>query len=740
MQKTSETHAKFPTRGKLIDYFMKNLEIQYTNDADRKRYQRFVNEENITINEYNEVLEYCIDSILDELLIDKVLIASAKTSINTFLVNYMKNITEVEIFRYTQESINPVLKTSIFLPFLIFFNHYYIKVDVAIFSTSNNSPLKNIFNLLNQEDLASFLFHKLDILTDNQKADETLHQNINNWLTAKNYPNRKYQKHLSDIFSKILSIDIRHIEQLFIVGKLLSEMEHLKKEELDLNSSSFSTSKELEKKIEDICEPQLNNIRPLLLDLYSLSHLKNEKTIVRIKRFEKSLEKLKLQGYTAENSPYIALAQARLYAQQKEFKNSKKYYLLALTNAKNSLGIYYVDIIKEGLIVSAQITREKSLTLDNSKSPFVKFYKEAYFSNTITSLPSEISQFFLNDYKKKFSIYFKNLYPHAESKKENFKSHEHGFINQKELEKIKLDLKNPNKKIKNMYPNPFSQLMHFSMLLQYDKVIQLLKAGANPNEMRFNDNSTALTIILLNDNLNEEKLKVAKKLSKLLISKMSKEALNAKLPKKRATALSLAIERGYVDIVKLLIEKGADINQLVEINNVSPLYLALMQIYLSTGKNHIDGLKNYVEPTDQTIINRKNHYTDTLSPFFQTAITDKEKTNKFNHQEYAELKELFQEMSSSIMQKEYNEKKESYFEIFYLLLDANPNLEIHIDETGHTVLIFATEINEVEIVKKLIEKGANREAKTLQGNRAIDYARSYHKKKNIELIEILRND
>ena len=320
MKKVSETYARFPTKGKLIDFFIKNLEIQYTNDADKKRYQRFVNEENITIDEYNEVFEYCIDNILDELLIDDKLKTSAKKAIDNFLLKYMENITEIEVFPYTQESINYVLRTSIFLPFLIFFNQYYVKVDVKIFSDSKETPLKTIFNLLNHENLSDFLFHELDILTDKEKTDKTLHQNIENWLTKNIYPNREYRKHLSTIFSKALSQDIEYVEQLFMVGKLLSKIQPLQIEELDLNISFF-TSKELEQKIENSCTPQLNKVAHLLFELYSLSDIKSKKTIAMLETFENLYKRLKSHGYTAENNPYMALAKARLYAHKQSLKN-----------------------------------------------------------------------------------------------------------------------------------------------------------------------------------------------------------------------------------------------------------------------------------------------------------------------------------------------------------------------------------------------------------------------------------
>ena len=37
----------FPIRGELLDFFIKTLEIENINDADRKRYQRFILEEHI---------------------------------------------------------------------------------------------------------------------------------------------------------------------------------------------------------------------------------------------------------------------------------------------------------------------------------------------------------------------------------------------------------------------------------------------------------------------------------------------------------------------------------------------------------------------------------------------------------------------------------------------------------------------------------------------------------------------
>jgi len=572
---------------------MKSLEIEYTNDADRKRYQRFVKEENITIDEYNEVFEYCIKAILDEIVSDEKIISQIKQRVNAFFESYIKEVQTVECYNTTQKYLNNYLLAEFFIPFSINFSPEISRL--LHFKKEKSSMLQFFFQViqtrkqLNIYLFKNFLFNELDRLTN------------------------------------------------------------------------------------------------------------------------------------------------------KEFNKATKFYLEALKNGKNSLGIYYQLIIKEGLIVSAQITRKNILTLDNAKSPFVKFYKEAYFLKVIDSLPSEITQFFLNDMKKKFSLIFKNLYPNISSTKGDFKAHEQGMIYTPDLEKIKLDLKRPNKQIKNKYPNPMTQLMHFSLLLKFEEVNKLLKAGANLNEMRFNDNATALTMILSNEYLDEKKIKVIR-ISKLLISKMSEEALNAKLPKKRMTVLSISIELGYVDIVKLLLDKGADINQVIDMNDFSPLYYTLLMINNSKGDNLKRSINNYILPTDPQILKRILNLCDTYPVIsFKDCITDEEKLNKYqqmrNSQSINPLSNLIKEGLLDRVAKKYQRNKNNYYEIFDLILDYNPDLELKNIETGHTILIFATELNEVAIVKKILERGADKNAVTLQGNNSFDYA----KRNNfLELMELLK--
>ncbi|WP_262149326.1 ankyrin repeat domain-containing protein [Chryseobacterium foetidum] len=71
--------------------------------------------------------------------------------------------------------------------------------------------------------------------------------------------------------------------------------------------------------------------------------------------------------------------------------------------------------------------------------------------------------------------------------------------------------------------------------------------------------------------------------------------------------------------------------------------------------------------------------------------------------------------------------------MFQKLLDNNADLEKVCD--GKTPLMFAAKYGNTEFAKKLIEKGANKSAKTERGYTALDYAKKYEKPQIIKLLE-----
>ena len=83
--------------------------------------------------------------------------------------------------------------------------------------------------------------------------------------------------------------------------------------------------------------------------------------------------------------------------------------------------------------------------------------------------------------------------------------------------------------------------------------------------------------------------------------------------------------------------------------------------------------------------------------------------------------------------KRYKDNSKNYYKIFDLLVDNLDYVDIS-EKNGFTPLIFATEINDTHIVKRLLEKDANPDYYNNFNFRAYDYAKL---NKNEELMDLL---
>ncbi len=444
-------------------------------------------------------------------------------------------------------------------------------------------------------------------------------------------------------------------------------------------------------------------------------------------KFFKALKEVE-ERFDIEYNPYCLFMKARFYAQKREYKKSTEYYLEALKYGKNVVGINMKDIIREGLFVSSQSTRNVQIDLDKASSPFRKFYNQAYFYKLLESLPEKINQHFLLDMQKQFDIYFKNLFPGSKESSNLFISSNFAAVNTKDLENIKIDFDNPNKWIKKGLPNKITQLMHCCQLSKIDDVKKLLKANVDVNEQKLNDNCTALIYSFGSTYHTTEK---QIEIMELLIPKMSIEALNAKLVKKKETAMSYAIEKGFVNIVKLLLDNNVDLNEKCTLDEVSYLYYCIQLIRLSNLNS--EDYSNFLEYASRSVSSSKEELSKIIkaNPLINN-IFDNEITLDFDNVglDKKEFQKFFRKEFHNFS---YKQKKDNYYKIFDLLLDNLVNVDIR-ERNGFTPLVFATEINDTYLVKRLLGKGANIDYYTIQNKRAYDYAEF---NKNEELMDLL---
>lgn len=412
---------------------------------------------------------------------------------------------------------------------------------------------------------------------------------------------------------------------------------------------------------------------------------------------------------------------------------------------------------KEGLMISARLTDKDSVDLNNAKSDFTKFYKEAYFLNLITDLPNEnhFTKHFLLDEQKKFDGYFCYLYPKnqtndskntkgagilADKKRlklqKKLQKHQNSeFISiapnmymtsKEQLQNIAIDFENPNK-ILTQYPNPITQLMHCCSLVDIESVKKLLYKGADINILKKSDNASVLHYCI--DGIPPFSLTPQHiELAKLLIPKCSIDTLNARNIKKKETILSRCIERGLVELVKLLIENGVDLeSKTCGGDDMSPFYWCIWQIAFAKGKIDFgDAMNNITENQIKALMSHISNAT-----FDDEYIQDFERL----------IKEVMEQNDDCLLKTQealhfyHKQNLSKYYEIFDLLIEHCNVNTIQENLSNFTPLIYATEIDEPILVKKLLEKGADKTLALDDGRTAYHYAQKNH---NLELMMLLR--
>ena len=584
-------------------------------------------------------------------------------------------------------------------------------------------------------------FRYIVYLHDKQPSSKIDEEIFKNYYAYYINPNRLVAEELSNV-SNVSNVSKKNnlqqivqdqycLEQDFFILKEKDFFQHL---DLILPIQHFKT------------QLIINEYRPMLIDLVSDDSvdfltqmdldvlLSDKKTSNKEKNFL-YCSKQYADKYDVVDDPYYSFLQARYFAQKREYKNSIEHYKIALEYGKNTLGRHLKSIVREGLVVAAQITTKQVSKL-TGKDDFAKFYRQAYFYNLIEDLPEKISPHYLNDAKKQCHLYFKNLFPNTKLYDKEEAARNMGLIPTKSLGSVRINFKKPDKLIKAVYKNDMTQLMHCAFIGDVDNVRLLLEQGANASYQREIDNYTALIASLENlppHNWKEEPHKDKHiEIAKLLILKMSKEALNAKLVKKQETALSYAIQSGLFEVVKLLVEHGVDLVSKATLNELTPLYLSIQSLPLDR-KEHRKRFPPHNPLMEKDSLKKiRDVY---LAP---NALLDEDKQKVVEHiQQDPSLQSTQKILSETMLSMQYEfalQNQDSIYSIFDLLLKACPesiNIACH---NGFTPLIFATEKNDERLVKALLENGANPDHYTLHNNNAYEYAQ---KNQNETIMEML---
>ena len=734
-------YSRYPTNGVILDLMLKGLGLKHKDPNFRKLYNRFLKEENISVDEYYDTQNTIISDIESVFKIDDAKnqdSLSVEELIKGFILYFntikVENITQ----NISQEQLDFNLIIETFIPKLaILLQSDKKNIIQNIIPTETQGSVQILLqvvksDLLNNADIKELL---ADILSkQNYKGYDTINKNINNWLSGKSIPNLEhvrligrlsestkhftnnelnnflqiakiiqflYDKSINYFGIKLTDLLIEYfvffIESIKFLLNLADDRQHKNAYE-SINIQTFlytidSIDKSKNSEYKALLNDLYYNQKILLIDnvlLQSISNKTMPSALKSVKLEEELLcdiEKI-TSMYDVENDPYFSFFYARYWAQKREYKKATELYLIALKYGKNCMGHYIKSIIKEGLIVSAQDTRKKQIDLINAKSSFTKFYKEAYFYKLIDDLPTEINQYFLSDMTKQFDIYFENLFSDTN---ENAKKILTPNIMANDMNNINIDYKKPNRLITKNIPNPISQLMYCANNENLECVKKLIANGADVNFLKSNDNATALIVALqaieshnMHENKNNSELL---KIVKVLIKNMSQNALYAKLVKKQESALSLAITLGLVDIVHLLIDHGLDIeSQRLTIDRSTPLVLSIMCIKLSKQTN-ID-VQFPVSKEERIKLAKAIN-------IFGNAIY----TEELDEQ----LKRIISQLSKKSTINPYKNNQEDRYKIFDLILNYTKDIDF-VDKYNKTALIYSKEIGEEYLVEEILKR------------------------------------
>ncbi len=763
VQKIKIEYAKFRTNGFILDFLVKSLGIEQKDEKLQRVYQRFIKEEDISSQEYHDTLNIIIEDIL------YVFFENRDDSVYKYFEDLIKQFfkynnyikVQNETLATSQKELDFIIIMNIIIPFINLLElSTSKKISIIELIPDKKTSVQKLFNILSHSVDGNIKELLNNILECNKTtAYDGIKKDINNWLDGKSRPNNEHIKlisQLSEFTNKFTYNELKIYLQIskiiqYLYDKTINYFTDIQTKQLikyfefcpNLNIHKYFLDTTNKKVFKDQFDVQIKSISNIEFKTYSIllapiyiatlpsdGKIKEneDKLTIDLKTFE--------DKYYIENNPYYSFLKARYYAQKRDYKEATKYYLIALEYGKNCMGIHIQSIIKEGLFVSAQDTRKNQVDLINAKSNFTKFYKEAYFYKLIDDLPDEISIYFLNDMKKQFDIYFKNLFENnVKVKNTKFTNITPNFAIglTKDIKNIKIDYTKPDKLIKDTYPNPMPQLIHCASVGNYDCVKKLVENGADVNLLKKSDNASAL-LLSFPEYIIYPFNKDFKNIVKFLIPKMSKNTLNTRLIKQKETALSYAMEYGLVNIVKLLIKYGIDLNQRVTISEYSPLYMSIKYIrYSKNGINNKNSkfktIPSYESLKERKILAKVNK--------FLNGVFDEERDKDLELKTKDE--KGFSEVIKSMIIKEYKKRKNEYYEIFYLIVNELDNVDIPQESTQSdftmTPLVFATELNEVELVKSLLDKGANIDYYTTEGARAYDYAVQNNNKELMELLE-----
>jgi hypothetical protein len=272
---------------------------------------------------------------------------------------------------------------------------------------------------------------------------------------------------------------------------------------------------------------------------------------------------------------------------------------------------------------------------------------------------------------------------------------------------VKPDFRYPNRKIKigDTWKKAFPQLIWFLLQEKKDIVKELLDRGADVNVLSDSD-ETPIVIALESIDVFFPTSSMDDSFINLILECEHKpETLNIRTSKRRVLPIISAVRSGRPDVVKKLIDMGADPNKRGETDEQTALNVCLKCLAMVRFPERFWENQNLIQMAPETLDSFRRHsagiagYTlKDQKEYLERLMSDPRHENIFLAVRQFLVKKIDDNLSV-----------ESLREIARLLLDygADPNAEHTFPIPGYTPLMSASELDESEMFALMVEKGGD---------------------------------
>ncbi|WP_296062977.1 ankyrin repeat domain-containing protein [uncultured Amphritea sp.] len=416
------------------------------------------------------------------------------------------------------------------------------------------------------------------------------------------------------------------------------------------------------------------------------------------------------RAYLYTTDYWLDWMDARWHAFSGDLEKANELYEMAFNDCLFRAGENQKAIIEEAIVIAASVERPDRVFLKHLKWANTTFrYDLPSISSKQPSnkFSDNIEDWEIHLWKANLSTMFPEdgFFPGFSIDVEEQRKGPLLFSSQ---ESIKPDYGNPNRKIKvgETWKKSMPQLVWFMMLENYEVVDKLINNGASAN-VSSDSGDTPILMALGTLNVTDVPYKSLDDRFFQLVSELehSQKTINQRTLKLRLLPITSAVETGRPDVVKKILELGADPNGRGLTDEQTALNLCIKLVGVARNPGSFWKNQDAMPITPEVLDSIRRHSAGSTG--FTLEHQQSFMTNSKDDPFYVRCAEIIKQMMTDRITERMS--LENMREIAKLLIDngADTNAEHTSPLKGYTPLMLAAELNERELFEYMLIKGGN---------------------------------